>query len=380
MEKATVVGIVIGSVALGAVLGAGTMQAMGKKSFDPAAAQCALSSGMYAPNQPILTLEGKSVSAADLPLSVQGDLTRIQNQAYEQMTGYLKEVALRMILAKEKGKDVSNPPQLLELLDDATVTEQEVNAILDAQKKNLPAGMKIEEAKKQIEMYLKRQKAGGAVEKKLAEVEQSGKFKLLLTAPAGKPVNTEGQPTKGAANAAVKVVVVTDFLCGHCRHRAEEIEQAVTDHGSKVQFVRMTFALQPEGLSGALARGGFCANKQNPELYWKYHAGAEKVPLEAAHAGHNHANNDHSNASPDTQKEFNNHALGVAKDAGLDVSAFEKCLTSPEAQDFVRKTNDTLAVAGVSGTPTFFVNGRLVQVAPGQLSAFVKEAVANTAK
>jgi protein-disulfide isomerase len=369
MEKSTVIGIVVGSVALGAVLGAGTMQAVGKKTFDPASAQCALSSGMYAPEQPLFTLEGKNITATTLPLAVQGDLTRIQNQAYEQLNGYLKEVALRMFLAKEKGKDLNNPPPLMELLDDATVTEQEINTILEAQKNNLPAGMKIEDAKKQIEMYLKRQKAGGLVEKKIAEVEQSGKMKLLLSAPAGKPVSTEGQPFRGPANASLKVTIVTDFLCGHCRHRAEEFEQAFTDHGSKVQFVRMTFALQPEGLSGSLARGAYCAHKQNPELFWKYHAGAEKIPLEASRP-----------TSPDAAKEFNNHAIGVAKEVGLDVNGFEQCLNSPDAQEFVRNTGDTLAAAGVSGTPTIFFNGRIVQVAPGQLSSFVKEALAKEAK
>ena len=369
MEKSTVIGILVGGIALGGVIGAGTVQAINQKKFDLSAAQCALSGGMYAPAQPLFAVEGKNISHADLPLSIQGDLTRIQNQAYEQISSYLKEVGLRMILAKEKGKNTLELPPLLDLLDDTAVTEQEVNAILEAQKKNLPPGMKIEEAKKQIEMYLKRQKASGSVEKRLADLEQSGKFKVLLSPPAARPISTEGQPTKGPANASVKVTIVTDFLCGHCRHRAEEFDQAITDQSSKAQFARMTFALHPEGLSGTLARGGFCANKQNSELYWKYHAGAEKIPLEAARS-----------VSPDAQKEFNNHALGVAKEAGLDVNAFEKCLNSPEAQDFVRKTSDTLAAAGVSGTPTIFVNGRVVQVAPGQLSKFVKEALANAPK
>lgn len=104
MEKGTVIGILVGGVALGAVLGAGTMQAMSKKNFDAGSAQCALSGGMFGPTQPIFNLEGKNVSPADLPLSVQGDLTRIQNQAYEQLNSYLKELALRMLLSKEKGK------------------------------------------------------------------------------------------------------------------------------------------------------------------------------------------------------------------------------------------------------------------------------------
>jgi len=364
MEKGTVIGILVGGVVLGGVLGAGTMKTLSRKdSVMLDTNSCASAT------QPLISIEGKVYSQADFPIAVQGDLTRLQNQAFEQMNGYLKETALRMILAKEKGKDVSNPPPITELLDSVQASEEEINAILEAQKKNLPAGMKIEEAKKQIAMYISRQKSAGALEQKLAQLEQDGKVKMLLNPPTAREVNTDGQPSKGPATAAVKVVIVTDFLCGHCRHRSEEFEQSITELSDKVQFTRMTFALQPDGLSGSLARGAFCAQKQSADLFWKYHAKAEQVPLEAAHS-----------VSPDATKEFNNHALGVAKEAGLDVNAFEQCLASKEARDFVKSTSDTLAAAGVDGTPIFFINGRRMQVNPGKLSAVVKEALAKPAK
>jgi protein-disulfide isomerase len=364
MEKGTVIGILVGGIALGGALGAGTMKTLSRKD-----AVLLDNNPCSTATQPLVTVEGKTFTQNDLPLSIQGDITRIQNQSYDQLTGYLKETALRMVLAKEKGKDVNNPPPLMELLDGSEASEQEINSILEAQKKNLPAGMKIEDAKKQIATYISRQKAAGALEQKLAQFEQDGKIKVLVNPPFARALSTEGQPSRGSATSAVKVVIVTDFLCGHCRHREEEFEAAVTENADKVQVTRMTFSLSPEGLSGTLARGAFCALKQSPDLYWKYHAGAKKVPLEAAHS-----------ASPEPTKEFNNQALGVAKEAGLDVNAFEKCLASQEAQDFVKKTNDNLAAAGVNGTPTIFINGARMQVNPGKLSAVIKDALAKSAK
>ena len=45
---------------------------------------------------------------------------------------------------------------------------------------------------------------------------------------------------------------------------------------------------------------------------------------------------------------------------GLDLSAFEQCLSSGKSQATVQQDVEEGARAGVTGTPAFFINGRMV--------------------
>jgi protein-disulfide isomerase len=45
---------------------------------------------------------------------------------------------------------------------------------------------------------------------------------------------------------------------------------------------------------------------------------------------------------------------------GLDLPAFEQCLSSATYQTTVQQDVDAGTHAGVTGTPAFFINGRLV--------------------
>ena len=60
-----------------------------------------------------------------------------------------------------------------------------------------------------------------------------------------------------------------------------------------------------------------------------------------------------------------------ARAAGLDVRVFERCLASGTHQAAVQKDVDDGIRAGVTGTPTFFINGRLLSGAQ-PLESFVR--------
>jgi predicted DsbA family dithiol-disulfide isomerase len=49
-----------------------------------------------------------------------------------------------------------------------------------------------------------------------------------------------------------------------------------------------------------------------------------------------------------------------AKDSGLDVRRFEQCLSTNKYSSAVEKDIEEGKQAGVSGTPAFYINGRLV--------------------
>jgi protein-disulfide isomerase len=60
-----------------------------------------------------------------------------------------------------------------------------------------------------------------------------------------------------------------------------------------------------------------------------------------------------------------------AQEVGLDVPAFEQCVTSGTYQALVQRDVEEGSRVGVTGTPAFFINGRLVSGAQ-PLESFVR--------
>jgi len=63
--------------------------------------------------------------------------------------------------------------------------------------------------------------------------------------------------------------------------------------------------------------------------------------------------------------------MGLAKEVGLDAVTFETCLGSGKYQAAIKQDIEEGNRVGVTGTPAFFINGRMITGAQ-PLDAFVR--------
>ena len=339
----SVVGIV-GGVVVGAALGAGVVTLVGKGK-GPAG----MGAGM-APDVALFVLDGTKFATNDLPADVRSQLFDLQTDAFERTKGLLTQFALQKSLAKEKGKDVNGTlPPFEELLDAPAPTEAEMTALFEANKQRLPPETTFEQIKGDIERYVKNQKVSEQLRAKNEEFKTKNRLQLLTQAPVAPQFTIDTTPylTKGPASAPYTIVEVADYLCPYCQAVSNEVAALLKDTGDKFKFVPVTFSLRPEGLSGTLARGAFCARQQGDEMFWKWHETAFRVSQAKGWKA----------TDPDAKEP----AIEVAKEAGIDQTTFEACVPSPEAQIYVKKIADAMQGIGVNSTPVFFLNGRRVQ-------------------
>jgi len=161
------------------------------------------------------------------------------------------------------------------------------------------------------------------------------------------PIQNPGQPTKvsasaeddtvlGNANASVTIIEFSDFECPFCGRFYTEtlplIKQNYIDTG-KVKLVYRDFPLSFHADAEKAAEAAECAGEQNK--YWEMH---DKL-FENQNA-----------LSVDNLKQY-------AKDMGLDSAKFNLCLDSGKTATEVQKDLTDGQSYGVSGTPTFFING-----------------------
>ncbi|OHA47935.1 MAG: hypothetical protein A2806_02580 [Candidatus Terrybacteria bacterium RIFCSPHIGHO2_01_FULL_48_17] len=164
------------------------------------------------------------------------------------------------------------------------------------------------------------------------------------TAPAA-PIDVElgSLPFLGKADASVEVVEFADFQCPFCGRFHEtvtpQLKKEYIDTG-KVKFAYRDFAfLGQESLWAANAAR--CANEQGK--FWEYHD-----LLFERQEGEN-------------QGAFSKENLkGFARELGLDTAKFNACVDSGKYEDAVTQDVTVGQQYGVSGTPSTFINGRMI--------------------
>jgi protein-disulfide isomerase len=184
----------------------------------------------------------------------------------------------------------------------------------------------------------------------MAQVEQAEQVEQAPTAvqPTSPPirlddVSADDDPATGSDDPEVVIVEFSDFQCPYCaRFHQQTFSQLMENYGDRVQFVYRDFPLEsmhPQALPAAEAAE--CADDQ--DAFWEYQ------DLLFANQG-----------SLDSDS-----LISYAEDLQLDVDEFRECFESGKYEDEVRADLDDGTAYGVSGTPTFFINGlRLVGAQP----------------
>jgi Na+/H+ antiporter NhaA len=149
------------------------------------------------------------------------------------------------------------------------------------------------------------------------------------------PVDLERDHARGPADAPVTIVEYGDFECPYCGQAEPVLRELLADFGAEVQYVWRHLPLtdvHPHGQAAAEAAEAAAAQG----AFWPMH----DLLL------------DHQDAlrTPDL--------IRYAQELGLDAERFEEDLRKHTGAGRVAEDVDSADLSGVSGTPTFFINGR----------------------
>jgi len=161
-------------------------------------------------------------------------------------------------------------------------------------------------------------------------------------------VSLDDDEVDGADGAPVTIVEFTDYECSFCARYFEQtypqIHQKYVETG-KVKYVVRDFPAEFHPQAQKAAEAAECAGEQGD--YWGMHY-----------------------TLFENQQALDVPSLKVyAEEVGLDVASFSDCLDSGAKRAVVAADHRDALSHGVSGTPTFFVNGRVL-VGAQQLAAF----------
>ena len=153
------------------------------------------------------------------------------------------------------------------------------------------------------------------------------------------PVSADDDPGLGPADAGVVIVEFSDFQCFYCaRFATETLGQILNTYGKSVRLVYRDFPLiSIHSQAQKAAEAAQCAQEQGK--YWEYH-----------------------DLLFENQQALDIGSLkAYAEQLGLDTDDFDDCLDSGRFASEVAKDLTDGQGYGVTATPTFFINGRLVR-------------------
>lgn len=146
-----------------------------------------------------------------------------------------------------------------------------------------------------------------------------------------------------AADGKATFVEFLDFECESCRAAFPVVEQLRKDYAGKVTFVVRYFPLPGHFNAERAARAVEAASKQGKfeQMYQKMYEtqtewGEQRVPAD-------------------------DRFRGFAKELGLDMAAWEKAYNDPATLERIKTDVADGEALGVTGTPTFFLNGQKLE-------------------
>jgi protein-disulfide isomerase len=286
----------------------------------------------------IAEVDGTIITQEEVDRTAGKDLQNLRRQLHDLERIKLDEYIGAMLLTREaKRRGISVSSLLEEEVNSKvpSVSEVEVRAFYEKNKARLQ--VEIEKVHDQIRDYLREQRVAQRKKEYFETLRADARITTYLKSPPvyRTEVQTSGAPFKGAENAAVKIVKFEDFDCPFCKTVQPTLAELLKKYDGKVRLVHKDLplvAIHPQApLAAEAAR---CAGDQGK--FWHYHDILySKAPKLA----------------PADLKAY-------AKEVGLDSATFQQCLDSGKHKGAVQNDLAEGAKLGLTGTPSFFINGR----------------------
>ena len=274
-------------------------------------------------------------AAAEAQLKTQMD--DIQKQVREQEYNLRKKALTEVLFEMEaQSRGVSRNELIAQEVTSKSsqVSPQDVDALWESVKSGARGSSK-EQLKSQLETMVVQRKTETQLGRYQLELFKKYNVSFVGLRPSRTTVSIPGDaPVRGPKDAPVTIVEFTDYQCPYCQQAQQYVDRVMAAYPDKVRLVYQEFPLDFHGQAKPAGVAARCAGEQGK--FWEMHEGLLRSPG--------------AFDTPDLERR----AAGL----GLDAQKFAACIASNKYDAVIQKAISNGQSIGVSGTPTFFLNGR----------------------
>jgi predicted DsbA family dithiol-disulfide isomerase len=288
------------------------------------------------PSSVLATIGSHKITEREVDEKLKDQLTTLEAEVFEVREHAIDAIAAdKLIQQAAENAHMSVDAYLKREVDDKVPNppEGEVRRVYDAFKAQLPRPY--EQEKPAIIGYLKEKEKVPLRRALIAKLRQEMGVKILMKPPRF-DVPPGNHPSLGPKNAPVTIVEFGDFECPFTKKAEDTLKQVRAKYGNKIRLVYISHPL-PIHSHAFLADGaGRCAAEQGK--FWEYH--------DALFA-------DQSKLKAEDLK-------ATAARLKLDTKKFDECFDKRKHDADLQADQAEAEQLRVEGTPTFYINGRVL--------------------
>ena len=301
------------------------------------AATTAAVTGAENPNLPIAKYNDVTITLKDVDAKIGPQLKQFEKQKMELRQQAAEQIALEALAKAEAAKVGQTDEQWVKGQLEAKLpppSEADILKVFEENKARMPPGSTVESMREQIIGFLQKDKGREIAMKLFDDLKAKANYQMLLEEPRVQ-VEAKG-PARGPEGAKVTIVEFSDFECPFCSKAEETVSQVMEKYAGKVRLVFRHFPLSFHPHAPKAAEAAMCANDQGK--FWEMHKQL------------------FANQKGLSVEELKQHAAAV----GLDKAKFDDCLDTGKMKAIVDADTKAGGDVGVTGTPAFFINGKLI--------------------
>ena len=282
-----------------------------------------------------------TITDKELMTGLETDLYEIESKKFDLKFNKVNSLIIEKIMDKDpKKKGLTNDEYMDKyIISKIKISANDINNFV--KEKNIPASQVNPQIKERIKQYLLVEKKKEALDSWLGEKTKKTPIEVFFKKPRRPSFDVKigDSPVIGGVSAKVEVVEFSDFQCPFCSKASVILKQLKQKYGKKIKIAFKQYPLPFHAQAKMASVASLCANEQKTSLFWKMH--------DAMFA--------------DQSKLAITDLKTTAKKIGVDVVKFDKCLDEKKYLAQVEADIKQGQSIGVKSTPTFFVNGQLIQ-------------------
>lgn len=292
---------------------------------------------LFGPGDPVVAeIDGQPILLSDVEGDLRVHVIKTLFTLDRQLSDQLEERVQEVLLEREASAAGMIPESWIEWkIDEKIWPVTLAEAKQHFKTSGYPEGTKFGQVREAIIAELTSQRRAGARTVVLDELRKRHQVVSRLT-PFRLDLASPDDPSLGPPDAPVTIVEFSDFQCPYCARARATMHELLARYPDQVRLVARDFPLTMHPQAEAMAVAAACAAEQ--EAYWPY-----------------------SEALFERSRTLQEEDLPVlAAELGLHPATFQNCLNSGHNRGEVHGDMGEGSAAGVTGTPTFFINGRMI--------------------
>jgi protein-disulfide isomerase len=285
----------------------------------------------------VVRIGDEVITATEVESMVGPSLVKLRQEIYNTTVGELNaQIFERLVTEKATAEGLTREEFLAKNVD-AKMTEpaeDEIAKVMSMYRARL--AQDDAQAREQVVQALQQQQQAKLIEALRDELFAEADVVILLQPPRAAVAITDGTPSRGPVSAPIVLVEYTDYQCPYCSRAQPTIDAVMERYDGQIRHVFKNLPLPMHQQAQLAGEAALCAQDQGK--FWEFHDWLFE-----------------------NQRTMNRESMITqAGELGMNADLFTACISDRTYQERVDADMKEARGFGITGTPGFMINGRVL--------------------